>query len=199
MYVMVVFVCVKTIDPKLNNLNYHQNNFNKNQPVKCCNHCKGTDHQRKSNKKCRFNPAHPDYNAPTNLNPFVPFERNKQKAGDSYLAAYTTVDDYHKIIADDIGDMVHICKHCNSYNFLDEVINDNKGGHFKSCCHNGKVKLPKFAEIPNIIKNLFTNKDKESKEFKEHIRNYNSACAFASMSSNLDSLMDKPGTFFFQS
>lgn len=94
--------------------------------------------------------------------------------------------------------MIHQCNKCLSFNFADEVVHDNHGSHFSLCCHNGKIKLPEFNHPPNEIKNLYTKCTKESKEFLQHIRNYNSACAFASMNCKLDSIMEKTKTQLFK-
>ena len=167
--------------------------------MKNCKHCGGTDHQKKQNVKCKQNPANPNFIAPPIQNQTIPFIRNPESAGDSFLLAYANVDDYQNIKVDDIGDMDQLCKHCHSLNFKDEFVSDKDGGHFTLCCHNGKVKIPPFREPPSYIKKLYNDHDsEEAKQFKKHIRNYNNACAFASMSSNLDSVMNKPGAYFFK-
>ena len=115
-------------------------------------------------------------------------------AGDLYLKAYTTPEQYDTIKTDDIGEMDQICQYCKSYNFIDEKVGD----HFSICCQNGKINLTPLSEPSEQIKKLYVGNSTQSVNFKENIRNYNNACAFASMVTKLDPLMDKPGPYFYK-
>ena len=55
---------------------------------------------------------------------------------------------------------------------------------FAHCCEKGKVKLPDIRTSIQI-ENLMTGKANSSKNFVEHIRQYNSALAFALMGARL--------------
>ena len=57
---------------------------------------------------------------------------------------------------------------------------------FSLCCGQGKVVLPILATPPEILRRLLTTADKKGRDFREHIRAYNSALAFASLGVNLD-------------
>lgn len=150
---------------------------------------------RTSNKNCPLNkknqPNNYNYNENENLEQHNRITTNN---GPLYLDAYATIEQYETIDEDYLGEMTHQCKYCGSLNFEDEKIN----GEFSICCHKGKVNLPEFIEPPDNIKNLFIGSTEEAKNFREYIRNYNNALSFASMVSNLDPLMDKPGPYFFK-
>ena len=55
---------------------------------------------------------------------------------------------------------------------------------FSLCCGQGKVVFPTLATPPEVLRNLLTTADKQG--FRDHIRAYNSALAFASLGVNLD-------------
>lgn len=90
----------------------------------------------------------------------------------------------------DCGPMICICQFCGSKNFEKELPADKK---FKSCCHKGKVKLPKPVDIdgnvlqyPAFLVSLLTDpSNAHHKEFRRHIRSYNSAMSFASMGAQI--------------
>ena len=74
-----------------------------------------------------------------------------------------------------IGLMDQKCPFCEAYRFIDEKLN---------CCHNGKVSLPPLF-CPDTLRNLYTQNDTESKTFRNNIRIYNNAFAFASMEADI--------------
>ena len=76
-----------------------------------------------------------------------------------------------------LGGFKYICEFCDALKLKNE-------GH--QCCHNGKVTLPIPSAYPIELKNLLINNDIKSKNFKEYIRQYNSAMAFASFGAKLD-------------
>lgn len=80
------------------------------------------------------------------------------------------------------GSMTQKCVHCHALHWLDErVKNSSKSDpEFARCCHHGKVSLPKLPQPPDRLRNLYTNDDADAKHFRERIRQYNSALAFAS-------------------
>ena len=83
------------------------------------------------------------------------------------------------------GPMNVICGNCGGKNFKDEKPKD---GLFTHCCQKGKVKLDPLQPVPDLIKNLMTANDPDSKNFMENIRSYNSALAFASMGAQIKRL-----------
>jgi hypothetical protein len=70
-----------------------------------------------------------------------------------------------------VGLMDKTCTFCHALRFKDEPSN---------CCHKGKIVLPPSPPYPPELKDLFTKNDAPSKNFREHIRQFNSAMAFAS-------------------
>ena len=64
------------------------------------------------------------------------------------------------------------------------------GTKLSSCCHNGKVSLQPFGPYPDNLKRLVTARHDTmamASNFKKNVRQYNSACAFASMGAQLQS------------
>ena len=75
-----------------------------------------------------------------------------------------------------IGQMNIACNFCQALRFPQESMN---------CCHNGKVTLAPLAPYPEAFHSLLTRNDDQAKNFRQNIRNYNSAMAFASFGANL--------------
>ena len=90
----------------------------------------------------------------------------------------------------DCGEMNSICQFCGSHNFSKERPADNK---FKSCCHKGKVKLPRPLdqhgnplEYPEFLRYMLSDPaDANYKNFRQYIRSYNSSVSFASMGTKI--------------
>lgn len=80
-----------------------------------------------------------------------------------------------------LGDLTFKCEHCHSLHFECEK---TTRGHFSLCCGNGKISLPE-SRLPNEIFDLFVGENDESKHFREHIRQYNSAMSFVSFGSHI--------------
>jgi hypothetical protein len=80
------------------------------------------------------------------------------------------------------GQMNTICSHCCSKNFLKEKPSD---GNFTYCCHKGKVRLEQLTQTPQLLKDLLTGNHQKSCNFRDNIRSFNSAFAFASMGANI--------------
>ena len=75
-----------------------------------------------------------------------------------------------------VGEMNVICRHCQALRFPRESLN---------CCHNGKVSLPPLQEHPVIFRQFFYGDNREASNFRNKIRRYNSAFAFASFGANM--------------
>ena len=82
-----------------------------------------------------------------------------------------------------VGQMNILCPHCNALKFPNENL-------FK-CCHNGKVSLKPLKDYPDELRNLLLGNSAKATNFKENIRRYNSACAFASFGVPLEDLTGK--------
>lgn len=93
------------------------------------------------------------------------------------------------------GPMNVICQFCQSKNFIAERPTDGK---FNSCCHKGKIKLPRPTnasgeplEYPEFLRSLLMDTNNpERTHFRQCIRSYNSAVSFASLGAKI---ADVPG------
>jgi flagellar biosynthesis GTPase FlhF len=107
--------------------------------------------------------------------------RRRQRSSSLYAAALRDEfphESYH-------GRMDNVCQHCNALHFKGECTSD-RNDEFKQCCHYGSVQLPDLLPYPDEIKALLQGTDLESRNFRENIRSYNSALAFASMGAQID-------------
>ena len=95
-----------------------------------------------------------------------------------------------------LGYMDTVCHHCDSLHFLRECTSNRKD-EFKNCCHFGSVQLPDLLPYPEEMRKLLEGIDSQSKIFREHIRNYNSALAFASMGAQVE-LPEGSGPYCFR-
>ncbi|KAF2368082.1 hypothetical protein FHG87_001166 [Trinorchestia longiramus] len=68
------------------------------------------------------------------------------------------------------------CQFCEALRFQREQLN---------CCHNGKVSLPPLQEYPKNLRLLVVADSAEGSNFRQNIRNYNSAFAFATFGVNI--------------
>uniref|UniRef100_A0A7I4YT97 Helitron_like_N domain-containing protein n=1 Tax=Haemonchus contortus TaxID=6289 RepID=A0A7I4YT97_HAECO len=82
------------------------------------------------------------------------------------------------------GPMNVDCESCGAEHFRSA----SKGGRrtFIDCCNHGTITLKHFTCFPEELRRLLAGQDAEAKEFREHIRNYNSAFAFASIGAQLN-------------
>ena len=87
-----------------------------------------------------------------------------------------------------LGQMNELCQYCESLRFPNEQ---------RNCCHNGKVSLTQLCEYPESLKELFMGSTQDSINFRNNIRNYNSAFAFASFGANVD-IPQGHGTYCFR-
>ena len=55
---------------------------------------------------------------------------------------------------------------------------------FSLCC--GKVNLPSLDKLPELLGHLLTATNSRGKDFRDHIRAYNSSVAFCSLGANID-------------
>ena len=87
-----------------------------------------------------------------------------------------------------LGQMNELCQYCESLRFPNEQ---------RNCCHNRKVSLTQLCEYPESFKELLMGSTQDSINFRNNIRNYNSAFAFASFGSNVD-IPQGHGTYCFR-
>ena len=77
-----------------------------------------------------------------------------------------------------VGTMTYICSACHSLMFAKEL---HRGSVYSLCCGYGKIKVPDIKPPPPILQELLTGEDDSSKDFRAHIRCYNSALALSSI------------------
>ncbi|RIB19665.1 hypothetical protein C2G38_1964869 [Gigaspora rosea] len=77
--------------------------------------------------------------------------------------------------------------HCGALHFPSEQTARDLD-QFTSCCHKGAVVLLPLLPFPEELKLLFLRKHPLSQTFYQNIRNYNSAVAFVSVVSNIQSI-----------
>ena len=82
-----------------------------------------------------------------------------------------------------LGQMNELCQYCESLRFSNEQ---------RNCCHNGKVSLTQY---PESLKELLMGSTQDSINFRNNIRNYNSA--FASFGAIVD-IPQGHGTYCFR-
>ena len=84
--------------------------------------------------------------------------------------------------------MTFPCLYCSAKFWQSEKLSTSTKDclKFSLCCGQGKVVLPTLATPPEMLSNLLTTADKQGRDFRDHIRAYNSALAFASLGANLD-------------
>ncbi|KAK6010959.1 hypothetical protein OSTOST_23967, partial [Ostertagia ostertagi] len=85
------------------------------------------------------------------------------------------------------------CGSCGARHFSSELRPGS--ATFNDCCNHGCISLEHFTNFPLQLRQLLTGQNAEAKEFREHIRNYNSAFAFASIGAQLDTPRHGPYCF----
>ncbi|CAF3550738.1 unnamed protein product [Rotaria sp. Silwood1] len=83
------------------------------------------------------------------------------------------------------GTMDNVCQHCNALHFKEECTSD-RHDEFKQCRHYGSVELPDLLPYPDGIRALLQGTDLEARNFRENIRNYNSALTLVFMGAQID-------------
>ena len=84
-----------------------------------------------------------------------------------------------------IGRMNDVCSGCRAAHFKDERATSHRGA-FSMCCATDRVRMQIFENFPAALCNLYTGQDEDSRNFRQHIRNYNSALAMASMVATIE-------------
>ena len=86
--------------------------------------------------------------------------------------ALEDVDDHN------LGPLEANCPHCHALKFKEEDPS--------MCCMNGKVVLPPLQQPPEPLWSLLSNRDPSSRQFRQRIRQYNSAFNMASSSAKVE-------------
>ncbi|RPA93435.1 hypothetical protein L873DRAFT_1777753, partial [Choiromyces venosus 120613-1] len=81
-----------------------------------------------------------------------------------------------------------VCPDCGALHWISERIvhRGKRNPKFESCCKHGDLKLPLLEELLEPLKSLINGQESVAKEFRKHLRQWNSAFAFTSVSHNMD-------------
>lgn len=93
------------------------------------------------------------------------------------------------------------CTHCGAFNFAGEWIGTRSNGHFSICCQNGQVNIPGnsiLKDPPKFLKEAFEGQMQKHQSFRNDVRSYNSALAFASLRVNIDKSVIGNGPYIFK-
>ena len=87
-----------------------------------------------------------------------------------------------------VGSMTFSCTFCDAKFWESEKLSTSTRlfPKFPLCCGQAKVVLPSIATPPDLLAHLLTAGDTRGRAFRDIIRAYNSALAFASLGVNLD-------------
>ena len=112
-------------------------------------------------------------------------EKEKQKDHNIPLARRPYIEPIIHVV---FGRMDVKCDACKAYHWLDERVKHSSGSHpvFSHCCHHNKIRLPPLPPPPRRLRKLLTSSSKHARQFRKHIRQYNSALAFTSFTAKQD-------------
>jgi hypothetical protein len=84
--------------------------------------------------------------------------------------------------------MEYECRHCGALHWLSEKLakSFDSNPHFPTCCDHGHIRLPNLQPPPEPLLSLLAGSDAQSRNFREHIWEYNRALAFTSLGVNQD-------------
>ncbi|KAN0083724.1 hypothetical protein V8E54_002812 [Elaphomyces granulatus] len=99
------------------------------------------------------------------------------------LASWTRASEWREL---QLGRMDVECRHCGALHWRAEVTPPNKPNvmpRFTMCCKNGGIAFTDAAipDPPPILRALFSDRSKEARDFRTHIRQFNSALSYASI------------------
>ncbi|XP_060855280.1 uncharacterized protein LOC132932954 [Metopolophium dirhodum] len=87
------------------------------------------------------------------------------------------------------GALNRICTQCNARHFEGEVVGRDANRHFSTCCNNGQVTAAgqhALLPAPFLLMSLLIGDSQDSRRFRDDIRRYNNALAFAAFSCGTD-------------
>ncbi|KAJ1273706.1 hypothetical protein BS78_05G005300 [Paspalum vaginatum] len=114
-------------------------------------------------------------------------EANQETGSQSSQDTIKSASDASKIW--NFGKPTHRCKHCNALLWYEERLRpkvSTKKPAFGMCCNQGKIRLPPLKKPPQYLDNLLNGEGKDSKNFRENIRTYNSMFSFTSTGGIVD-------------
>jgi hypothetical protein len=94
-----------------------------------------------------------------------------------------------------LGNMNIACSDCGALHWMSEKLSGSSRLHLKfgTCCFSGKVQIPRLHDPPPEILDFFRGQDDISKNFRNHIRNYNNALAMTSLGCQQDHSINRTG------
>ncbi len=109
-------------------------------------------------------------------------------------------DGSHRGLRHTLGEMTTMYGKCDALHFLEERAASSSctNPQFTLCCAQGKVTLPLLAPPLEPLRRLLTSKETDAKDFRQHIRSYNSALAFTFVGANLDTSVAQPGNYTYR-
>lgn len=87
------------------------------------------------------------------------------------------------------GALNRICTQCNARHFEGEVVGRDANRHFSTCCNNGQVTAAgqhALLPAPFLLMSLLIGDSQDGRRFRDDIRRYNNALAFAAFSCGTD-------------
>ncbi|XP_060855626.1 uncharacterized protein LOC132933344 [Metopolophium dirhodum] len=87
------------------------------------------------------------------------------------------------------GALNRICTQCNARHFEGEVVGQGANMHFSTCCNNGQVTAAgqhALLPAPFLLMSLLIGDSQDGRRFRDDIRRYNNALAFAAFSCGTD-------------
>ena len=93
------------------------------------------------------------------------------------------ISQLYRLRPSDLGSMDQICAECNAKHWIGELPGECTANnrYWMKCCLAGRVKVDLLREPPAFLKDLFDDLSSRGRHFRDNIRRYNSAFAFASL------------------
>ena len=120
------------------------------------------------------------------------YDTNKSLTSKRFLniaRSHPTCDVSDSIISEhSLGKMSYSCNLCDAKFWESEKLSTSTKTciKFSFCCGEGKVVVPPLESPPELLTHLLTSPDKRGKEFRSHIRAYNTSLAFCSLRTKVD-------------
>lgn len=125
-----------------------------------------------------------DSNASFQLERGFQLERTVLDGGSIPLGFDVPANAIHRTKRLDLGKMAVVCVHCKALHWSSERLRSSplSSTVFEDCCKKGIVFLTSFKPPPQIVQNLLEGNSPLEQHFRQHIRRYNAALTFTSMS-----------------
>jgi hypothetical protein len=114
-------------------------------------------------------------------------QRNRNASETAYRAAY--ISKWNPIgLGLNFGSMNRVCEHCGALHWISERRYQTSLANpkWESCCKEGDVVLPALRDPPQLLRELLTEQNPRGRDFRQHIRSFNSALTFTSVNYKAD-------------